>query len=101
MAKQLRFHPFVADDLASAIEWYEDRSIGLGVDFRCAVDARFDTITLQPESFPRAFDDLDIRFGRLARFPYLILFRIQREFVYVLGVFHSASDPGKWRQRMT
>ena len=98
MAKQLRYHPLVAEDISAAIDWYEERSAGLGQRFRSAVDARFDGIAGAPEIFPRAFDDLDYRFARIPKFPYLVLYRVRAEFVNVLGVFHSASDPAKWRR---
>lgn len=99
MAKRLRYHPLVADDISAGIDWYEARSAGLGERFRSAVDARFDDIASAPEVFTRAFDDLDYRFARIRKFPYLILYRVRSEFVNVLGVFHSASDPAKWRRR--
>ena len=99
MARLLRYHPLVADDISAAIEWCEEQSTGLGDRFRSAVDVRFDDIVRAPEMFPRAFDDLDFRFARIPKFPYLILYRIRADFVDVLGVFHSASDPAKWRRR--
>jgi plasmid stabilization system protein ParE len=99
MARQLRFHPAVIPDLSEAIHWYDERSLGLGDRFRAAVDARFDDVLNAPELFSRAFDDLDVRFARIRRFPYLVLYRIHGDTVFVLGVFHSASDPAKWRRR--
>jgi len=99
MANRLRYHPLVADDISAAIDWYEGRSLGLGERFRSAVDARFDDIVAVPEMFPRAFDDSDFRFARVPKFPYLVFFRVRAEIVSVLGVFHSASDPAKWRRR--
>jgi len=99
MPKRLRYHPQVADDISAAIDWYEGRSLGLGERFRSAVDARFDDIVAAPEMFPRAFDDSDFRFARVPKFPYLVLFRVWSETVTVLGVFHAASDPAKWRRR--
>ena len=99
MARRLRFHPLVVDDISAAIDWYEGRSVGLGERFRSAVDARFDDIIGSPEMFPRAFDDADYRFARIAKFPYLVLYRVRAEIAYVLGVFRSASEPAKWRRR--
>jgi plasmid stabilization system protein ParE len=99
MAKRLRYHPLVAQDIAAAIDWYEGRSVGLGERFRAAVDARFDDIVDAPEMFPHAFDDSDFRFARIRKFPYLLLFRVRAEIVQVIGLFHSASDPTKWRRR--
>jgi plasmid stabilization system protein ParE len=99
MPDPLRFHPKVVSDLSGAIAWYEERSAGLGERFKAAVDARFKDILRTPELFPRAFDDVDFRFARTHRFPYLVLYRIRQDIVYVLGVFHSASDPAKWHER--
>jgi hypothetical protein len=94
---RLRFHPHVATDLAEAIAWYDERSRGLGNRFRAAVNACFDDVALAPESFARAFSDSDMRFVRVRRFPYLVLYRLRGRTVEVLGVFHGASDPEKWR----
>jgi len=99
MARQLRFHPLVASDISAAIDWYEGRSTGLGDDFRLAVDSEFDEVVKNPELFPRAFHDVDFRFARLRRFPYLVLYRVRKDTVLILGVLHSASDPAKWRRR--
>jgi len=99
MARRLCFHPLVADDLCAAIDWYEDRSEGLGLRFRAIIDARFDDIARMPEIFPHAFDDADFRFVCVPRFPYLVPFRLREDAVYVFGVFHSATDPKKWRRR--
>jgi plasmid stabilization system protein ParE len=99
MAKTLRFHPDVSDDIAEAMNWYEGRSTGLGERFRLAVDGRFDLIADSPEIFGFAFQDLDFRFTRVPKFPYVVLYRIRGEEVFVLGVFHSASNPEKWRRR--
>lgn len=98
MAKKLRFHARVARDVADAIAWYEQRSPGLGDRFRAAVDDRFDAIQENPERFGVAFDDF--RFARVFRFPYVVLFRVRTEAVHVVGVFHGASDPKKWRREM-
>ena len=33
------------------------------------------------------------------KFPYLVLFRVRPNAVHVVGLFHSATDPKKWRRR--
>ncbi len=97
MTDRLRFHPLVASDLADAIAWYDGISAGIGNRFRERVDSQFDDVLANPEFFGRAFDD--VRFARVHRFPYVILFRLIADRVFVLGVFHTASDPKKWRRR--
>ena len=73
MTDPLRFHPLVASDLDGAIEWYDQISVALGNRFREMVDSRFDDIVRSPQSFALAFDE--VRFARIQRFPYLVLFR--------------------------
>ena len=97
MAKPLRFHPLVANDLSDAIRWYDEISADLANRFRTRIDTQLDEITQRPESFPLAFGD--VRFARIRRFPYLVIFREFGTIVRVLGLFHTASDPAKWRQR--
>ena len=97
MAEPLRFHPLVADDLEAAAAWYDDISIELGNRFRAAVDSRLDAVELRPESFGMV--DPPLRAARVDRYPYLIVFEHSLVATEVLGVFHSASDPKKWRGR--
>jgi plasmid stabilization system protein ParE len=98
MADRLRFHPLVAQDLHDAIDWYDNISVELGNRFRTLVNDRFDEIERMPSSFAIAFDE--IQFARIRKFPHIVLFHRIGEIVQVLGVFHGASDPEKWRQRV-
>lgn len=97
MADPLRFHPLVADDLKAAACWYDNISTELGNRFRVAVDSRFNDIEIRPESF--GMIDPPWRVARVERFPYLIIFEYSARAIEVVGVFHSASDPNKWRGR--
>ena len=98
MAK-LRFARLVSTDLIEALAWYDARSTALGDRFRAAVDAAYDEIETSPELSPFAFHDLNVRFYRLRRFPYLILYRVEESTIIVIGIWHGASDPEKWRRR--
>jgi hypothetical protein len=41
---RLRFTRWIPDDLVEALDWYDNKSPELGVRFRAAVDAAFDSI---------------------------------------------------------
>ncbi len=97
MANPLRFHPLVADDLSAATAWYDNVSVDLGNRFRSDIDARLDAVELRPESF--AIVDAPLRAAMVGKFPYLIVFEHSPVSTEILGVFHSASDPRKWRGR--
>ena len=98
MAHRLRFHSAVPDDLAEALDCYEEISPRLADSFRQNVDRRFDEIIEHPELFP--FDLPPVRFAKVSRFPYLVFFTVRDDIVMVLAVVHGASDPGKWRSRV-
>jgi mRNA-degrading endonuclease RelE of RelBE toxin-antitoxin system len=87
-------------DIAEALAWYDAKSSALGDRFRAAVDGAFDAIEKSPELSPFAFRDLNVRFYRLRRFPYLILFQVEESAIVVIGVRHGASNPEKWRGRV-
>jgi len=93
----LRFHPEVVSDLREAIGWYSEISQDLANDFRQVIDASLGRLVANPELYPHAFDD--VRFVRVRTFPYLVLYKNMNEVPFVLGIFHGASDPSKWRQR--
>lgn len=99
MGDILRFHPRVVSDLSQALDWYEHRSAGLGNRFSAAFDHRLDAIERFASIFPFAFADLNLRFARLSKFPYLVIFRAKDERIDIIGLFHSASDPTKWQAR--
>ena len=97
MSNSLRFHPLVADDLEAASNWYDDISPELGNRFRASVDSRLDVVELRPESF--AMVDPPLRAARVNRFPYIVVFEYSQTATEVVGVFHAAADPNKWRKR--
>ena len=97
MANRVRFHPLVADDLAAATGWYDAISVPLGNRFRRALNDRFDAVEQRPETFGYVMDDR--RATRVRNFPYLVLFECDEQLTHILGVYHTASDPLKWRLR--
>ena len=97
MAETRHYHPLVADDLAAAVAYYDDISVDLGNRFRASVRNRIERITERPDSFGRIHQQL--RAAMVDRFPYVILFEHENESVAILGIFHAASDRGRWFER--
>lgn len=97
MARTRRYHSLVADDLAAAVAYYDDIAIDLGNRFRASIRSRIKTITERPESFGRIHEQ--IRAAMVDRFPYVILFEHEKKTVTILGIFHAASDRGRWFER--
>lgn len=99
MARRLRFGPFVPDDLQRAVEYYDHHSPASGNRFRYAANRGLDQIERIADAMPFVWPGQPYRFHRIRRFPYLIFFRIDETTAYLLGVFHTASDPMSWVER--
>ena len=98
MAHRLLFEPAIPGDLAGALDYYEEISPTLANRFRRSVNQCLDRIAKQPESFP--FDIQPIRFAKVGRFPYLILFVVKPNFVSLIAIVHGSSKPERWRERL-
>src|SRR5688500_342643 len=99
VANTLRIYPAVVGDSRHATDWYDAIGIALGNRFRAELRDKFAAVRRHPTRFAiLAGED---RFARLARFPFFILFRKRGNVVHVIGLFHSASDPNSWRERIS
>jgi plasmid stabilization system protein ParE len=98
MAAELVIAPEAELDIAEAFAWYEDRRLGLGEEFLSCVDACLATIRRAPELHSMIHESY--RRALVRRFPYAIFYEYAEGIAIVYGVFHTARDPGKWRQRL-
>ena len=98
MANSRRYHPLVVDDLASATSHYDDISRPLGSRFRDAVRLRLEMVTRNPESFTRIHNEL--RVALVDRFPYVIVYELIGEIVFISGIFHAHSEQKSWFERL-
>jgi hypothetical protein len=96
--KSVRYHPLFECDVLESADWYDQRLPGLGNLF--VVDpARVATqrIIEQPSLF--APTEHGLRYVRLKRFPYVVLFDVTETEILMLGVLHTARSIEKWRER--
>jgi len=92
------FHPDAELELNEAIEWYETREPGLGLDFAAQVYA-----TIQRAlAFPLAWQEMDdnIRRALVHRFPYGVLYVIEPNQLTIIAVMHLHRQPDYWQGRM-
>jgi plasmid stabilization system protein ParE len=92
------FHPEAEAEFLSAINYYEERHVGLGQDFAREVYAGVQSIIEHPKTWP-VFDRA-IRRRLISRFPYAILYSAERETVHILAVMHLRRDPSYWKSRL-
>jgi plasmid stabilization system protein ParE len=98
MAVELNFALEAEQDIAEAYAWYEGRQSGLGEEFLRCLDACLQKIRRFPEMYPVVKENY--RRGLVRRFPYAVFYENSPDAVTIYGVFHSSSDPDKWRQRL-
>ena len=97
MAAELITTPEAGEDIAEAYAWYESRRPGLGEEFLGCVDACIEAIRRAPRMNPVREN---YRRGLVRRFPYAVFYEYTADKVTIYGVFHTARDPRKWRQRL-
>jgi toxin ParE1/3/4 len=93
----LLFNPEAETEFLAAIDWYEERSSGLGADFAAEIHAAIQRAISLPLAWPRI--DGDIRRVLANRFPYGLLYTLDNRSIYILAVMHLRRQPDYWRSR--
>ena len=95
--KPIQISEPAALELTEAVRWYEERRPGWGAKLFDGVSQAFDVIEHFPESgAPRRATarQLPVR-----GFPFLVVYRIRPDDVYVIAVAHTRRRPGYWLHR--
>lgn len=90
---QIDFRDKAKEDTDTGFCYYESRRPGLGFDFLHEVELFLEKLKQNP--FAYSYFDEPYRQGKIARFPYLIIFEIQEETVVVFRVFDGRQDPSQ------
>jgi toxin ParE1/3/4 len=91
--------PEAEGEIVAALEWYEQRRPGLGVDFLADLEIAIRDIWEHPEAWPVWRPKFPFRKRVMARFPYVIMYRITDEQIRVVAVAHAKRRPGYWAER--
>lgn len=84
-------------DMTEAFSWYEQKRMGLGVEFLDEVEEFFDHITRHPEHYQSYQNQ---RVAVLHRFPFRIVYEVEQEAtIVVYAVYHDKRDPAKLSHR--
>ena len=84
-------------DALAAYHWYEERSPGLGAEFRLSLDATIHRISTHPFVYPEQHRGL--RHTLVRRFPYAVYFRVSEDIILVVAVIHAKRHPAVARNR--
>lgn len=95
MARAIRYHPLFECDVVEAANWYDGRSQGLGGVFSGKVKIATEAVLRHPERFVAT--NAGLRYVRVKRFPFIVLFHADDTEVLLLGVLHTARSIEKWK----
>jgi toxin ParE1/3/4 len=93
--RSLEFHPEAQAELIRAAQYFEGEAENLGVDFIDFVQRT----ALRLVGFPNSGRRVGRRLRRVVvpRFLYILLYRVERERIFVVAVAHPRRRPGYWR----
>lgn len=90
-------HPEADEELEAAALWYEKRQPGLGDDFLDDFEQTLRRIIQDPQH-PRIIQGENRKLN-FNRFPYAIVYELQKDILYVKAVMHLHRRPFYWRHR--
>jgi hypothetical protein len=99
MTRALSFHPDIFYEVNDAYTWYEVKSSGLGKQFITELENAFELIKITPLYWAK----FSGRFRKylLKRFPFGVIYRVEKSEIYVVAIMHLSRKPGYWKKRIT
>ncbi len=98
MTLRIVFRRSARREFDDAADRYDEQRPGLGEEFILEIDQAVANAAASPERFPVVFGD--VRRAVARRFPYSVYFRVRRDAVVVLSVFHGRRNPAIWQRRV-
>ena len=95
---KVTFHEEADAEMNEAAQYYEERAMGLGMSFLDAVEESVDKVLANPEAYQLVGDE--VRHKLLRRFPYSILYVLEKDCIRIMAVAHQKRRPGYWRYRL-
>ena len=93
-----RLHPAAAAEHLDSVAFYESRAPGLGVDYLTEFETVMRRVTETPLLSPIEVPP-EIRIAYMQRFPFNILFRVDKNEILVLAIAHQSRRPRYWLGR--
>ena len=84
-------------DYFDALQWYAERSQRVAIGFEKEFERALDAIGSDPERF--AHCGQRHRYYLMERYPFQVIFRVEREQPVIVAVAHAARAPGYWADR--
>lgn len=91
------FHPEAKEEFLAAIDFYNENVPGLGAEFAAEIEAAVGRV----EAFPRMWPEVSFEIHRclVQRFPYALLYAIEKDLIMIYAVMHTRRNPDYWKNR--
>jgi toxin ParE1/3/4 len=91
------FHPEALTEYSEAVQYYKQQRTELAQAFINAIEDAVYRIRESPTRW--AVINEDIRRCVTKKFPYAILYTIEKDYILFLAVMHCSRKPGYWKDR--
>ncbi len=91
------FHEYAETEFDRAVEYYEDISYGLGIEFAQEVYATIDRIIQYPDAW--SLLSRNTRRCLVNRFPFGVIYQVKSGFVRIIAVADLRRRPEYWLDR--
>jgi len=91
-------HPGARTELEKAVAWYNEKRAGLGYELEDEVQRAIKRIRSNP-AIGAVYGSGKYRFVRVRRFPYVIYYHEEIDWIWVPAIAHERRRPGYWRRR--
>ena len=98
MTLRVVFRRAAKREFDDAADRYDEQRPGLGEEFTFEIDQAVAKAAASPELYPIVFGDVRRTVAR--RFPFSVYFRIRRDSMVVLSIFHGRRNPAIWQRRV-
>jgi len=88
------FSKFAKQELEDAVAFYQTEQIGLGNAFKNEIKSSLKRISEHPEAWSIELNE--VRKALLHRFPYKILYSIEKDCILILAIAHQHRKPDYW-----
>jgi len=96
--RSIVFHPLAEQELIDAAAYYEEQSLGLGLEYLGEVEHAVNFLTRYPEAGSKVRGS--VRRLTLPKFPYSLLYRmLEDDQIRILAVAHHKRRPQYWLNR--
>ena len=92
------FNEIARDELNDAITYYEMELKGLGEYFRNEIKKGIKRIVRHPEAW--SIEIGEVRKYILHKFPYKILYSIEKDHIFIIAIAHQHRRPNYWIERI-